>query len=58
MGHWAGGFPAVTPKLRQDSSLNLRAAQMSIERLIVSCSRGEGHERAQTALAGRRSVRT
>ena len=53
MGHWAGGFPAVTPKLRQDGSVNLRATQMSIERLIVYRSRGEGHDRAQTALAGR-----
>jgi hypothetical protein len=57
MGYWAGGFP-VTPKLRQDSSLNLHATQVSIERLVGYCSRGEGHERSQTVLAGRRSVRT
>jgi 4-hydroxy-tetrahydrodipicolinate synthase len=32
---WEGVFPAVTTKLRQDGSVDLKATQASIERLIV-----------------------
>ncbi len=34
MNRWAGVFPAVTTKLRQDGSIDLGATQASIERLI------------------------
>jgi 4-hydroxy-tetrahydrodipicolinate synthase len=34
MNRWAGVFPAVTTKLRQDGSVDLRATQASIQRLI------------------------
>lgn len=34
--NWAGVFPAVTTKMKQDGSLDLPALQASIERLITS----------------------
>ncbi|MEO8034643.1 MAG: dihydrodipicolinate synthase family protein [Acidobacteriota bacterium] len=36
MKRWTGVFPAVTTKLRQDGTVDLRATQASIERLISS----------------------
>jgi 4-hydroxy-tetrahydrodipicolinate synthase len=37
---WGGVFPAVTTKLRQDGSVDLKATQASIERLINSSVSG------------------
>src|SRR5262249_59049532 len=36
MTAWRGVFPAVTTKLRQDGSIDLKATQASLDRLIVN----------------------
>jgi dihydrodipicolinate synthase/N-acetylneuraminate lyase len=36
MTNWRGVFPAVTTKLRQDGSIDLKATQASLDRLIVN----------------------
>lgn len=36
MTHWQGVFPALTTKLEQDGSINLKATQASIDRLIAN----------------------
>ena len=36
MTTWGGVFPAVTTKLRQDGSIDLKATQASLDRLIVN----------------------